>query len=110
MLGESGQPTVIIDADLRRPMLATIFDRPGSVGLSQLLAGQVHSHPTDAYHSEVDDHNPLVTLLGSLSLVVPHFARAGRADVLDWAWYRLVGLGRWAELSRADRVELVDEA
>ena len=29
VLGESGQPTVIIDADLRRPMLATIFDRPG---------------------------------------------------------------------------------
>ena len=41
VLGESGQPTVIIDADLRRPMLATIFDRPGSVGLSQLLSGQV---------------------------------------------------------------------
>jgi polysaccharide biosynthesis transport protein len=41
VLGESGQPTVIIDADLRRPMLATIFDRPGSVGLSQLLYGQV---------------------------------------------------------------------
>ncbi len=41
VLGESGQPTVIIDADLRRPMLATIFDRPGTVGLSQLLSGQV---------------------------------------------------------------------
>lgn len=41
VLGEAGQPTVIIDADLRRPTLATIFDRPGKVGLSQLLAGQI---------------------------------------------------------------------
>ena len=41
VLGEAGQPTVIIDADLRRPMLATVFDRPGSIGLSQLLSGQV---------------------------------------------------------------------
>ena len=41
VLGEAGQPTVIIDADMRRPTLATIFDRSGKVGLSQLLAGQV---------------------------------------------------------------------
>lgn len=41
VLGEAGQPTVIIDADLRRPTLATIFDRSGKVGLSQLLAGQI---------------------------------------------------------------------
>ena len=41
VLGESGQPTVIIDADLRRPMLATVFGKSGSVGLSQLLSGQI---------------------------------------------------------------------
>ena len=41
VLGQAGQPTVIIDADLRRPTLATVFDRPGKVGLSQLLAGQI---------------------------------------------------------------------
>lgn len=41
VLGEAGQPTVIIDADLRRPTLSTIFERDGSVGLSQILSGQV---------------------------------------------------------------------
>lgn len=75
----------------------------------ELLAGQVHSHPTDAYHSAVDDHNPLVTLLGSLSLVIPYFGRDGREAVRDWAWYRLIGEGRWAELTRNDRVQLVHD-
>jgi hypothetical protein len=75
----------------------------------ELLAGQVHSHPTDAYHSAVDDHNPLVTLLGSLSLVIPYFGRDGRNAVNDWAWYRLIGEGRWAELTRNDRVQLVHD-
>ncbi len=41
VLGEAGQPTIIVDADLRRPTLSTIFERDGSVGLSQILSGQV---------------------------------------------------------------------
>ncbi len=41
VLGEAGQPTILIDADLRRPMLASIFDTSGRVGLSQVLSGQV---------------------------------------------------------------------
>ena len=41
VLVEAGQPTVLIDADLRRPMLATMFGTSGRVGLSQLLSGQV---------------------------------------------------------------------
>lgn len=40
-LSEAGQPTVVIDADLRRPTLAKVLDQSGRVGLSQLLSGQV---------------------------------------------------------------------
>lgn len=72
----------------------------------EMLAGQVHSHPTDAYHSDVDDHYPLVTQLGSLSVVLPDFAVGGRRDIARWAWYRLVGEGRWQELTRQDKVEV----
>lgn len=32
-----------------------------------ILAAQVHSHPTEAFHSSTDDAYPLVTLLGGLS-------------------------------------------
>src|SRR2546425_8616923 len=32
------------------------------------LGVQVHSHPTEAYHSETDDTYPIVTVRGGLSL------------------------------------------
>lgn len=60
-----------------------------------VLAGQAHSHPTDAYHSDTDDLLPLVTLLGGLSVVIPDFAQGGRADLRRFAWFRLIGQGRW---------------
>lgn len=41
------------------------------------LGIQVHSHPTDAYHSDTDDEYPIVTTQGGLSLVVPDFGQAG---------------------------------
>jgi hypothetical protein len=73
----------------------------------QILAAQVHAHPTDAYHSDTDDCFSLVTLTGALSIVVPDFARAGLSDLSRWAWYRLTGASEWAELTRADKVQLV---
>lgn len=73
-------------------------------GRGEILAGQVHSHPGEAYHSDTDDHFPLVTLLGALSLVVPDFAARGRKDPADWAWYRLTGPCSWRPLDQTERV------
>lgn len=42
---------------------------------AQTLLGQMHTHPTDAYHSSTDDTFPLVSLPGAFSVVVPYFAR-----------------------------------
>ncbi len=39
------------------------------------LLAQIHSHPTEAYHSAMDDEFAIATALGSFSLVVPDFAR-----------------------------------
>lgn len=78
-------------------------------GRGELLAGQVHSHPTTAYHSDTDDHFPLVTLGGALSVVVPDFAAGAPDDIADWAWYRLVGTAQWAALTRHDRIELIED-
>ncbi len=69
------------------------------------LAGQVHSHPGAAYHSDTDDRYPLMTLIGGLSAVVPEFGQGGRGRLADWAWYRLVGLGEWAPLDENTRIE-----
>ena len=61
------------------------------------LAIQVHTHPTEAYHSDTDDTYPIVTTLGGLSLVVPDFARYGVRGP-DTALYQLSQIG-WEELS-----------
>ena len=39
-IAASGQPVVLIDADLRRPMVAKIFGLPAGGGLSDVLAGR----------------------------------------------------------------------
>lgn len=41
LLAESGFPTIIVDADLRKPIQARRFGVDGSVGLTQVLAGDV---------------------------------------------------------------------
>lgn len=72
----------------------------------QILAAQVHSHPTEAYHSVTDDEFPLMTLVGGLSVVVPDFAAAGKSAIDTWMWYRLVNHGRWVEIDPGEMIRL----
>ncbi len=74
----------------------------------QVVGVQVHSHPTDAYHSETDDAYPVATLKGSLSIVLPYFGKEGW-EAEGIAAYRLVG-GRWLEVTGplSGLVEVVD--
>lgn len=65
----------------------------------QLIA-QVHSHPTEAYHSDADDRYAIVTANGGLSLVVPNFGDAP-ADPAQWAVYRL-SQAVWRELQPSE--------
>ncbi len=74
------------------------------------ILAQIHSHPTDAYHSETDDDNALATAVGSLSLVVPNFAR-GPADLSQTAVYRLDQAGNWVAVpppAVSRLIEIVD--
>ena len=72
---------------------------------NQELGVQVHSHPTDAFHSELDDSFPIVTVRGALSIVVPDFAALGIRGP-GVAGYRLSKAG-WMELSPAEMTGLV---
>lgn len=72
----------------------TLFER------GEVLGAQVHSHPTNAYHSELDDAYPLATLTGAISLVVPDFARNAPADIDAWAWYRLQPDNSWQPIDK----------
>jgi hypothetical protein len=62
----------------------------------EILAVQVHAHPTDAFHSETDDTYPIVTATGSLSIVAADFCRDGLISDAS-AVYRLGDQG-WDEL------------
>jgi hypothetical protein len=62
----------------------------------EVLAVQVHAHPTDAFHSNTDDAYPIVTAEGSLSIVAPDFCRDGLLSDATVA-YRL-RKGRWREV------------
>lgn len=64
------------------------------------LIAQVHSHPTEAYHSSTDDAYAVVTTEGGFSLVVPYFGR-GSVSIPSWAVYRL-RQGRWRQVSARD--------
>ena len=68
------------------------------------LAVQIHSHPTEAFHSDTDDAYPMVTTLGGLSLVVPEFCRNGVRGP-DTALFRLAPDGwRGVSLPNAQRL------
>jgi hypothetical protein len=43
----------------------------------EILAVQIHAHPTDAFHSDTDDAYPIVTALGGFSIVAANFAHDG---------------------------------
>lgn len=73
-----------------------------------ILAGQVHSHPTEAFHSDTDDTYPLMTVVGGLSAVVPNFGRGGRTGLDHWAWYRLVGRGEWESVNVEGTITFVE--
>ena len=71
------------------------------------LIAQIHSHPSEAYHSEADDRYPIVDTYGALSIVVPDFA-AAPMNVSSWAFYRLSSSKEWDLLSSVDRERLIE--
>lgn len=70
------------------------------------VMAQLHSHPDDAYHSDTDDSFPIATTAGSLSLVVPGFAKRPFA-LQECAVYRLMADATWHELPGPDVARLI---
>ena len=84
----------------------TLFRLNRALSLTGLrLIAQVHSHPTNAYHSEADDRYAIVTAEGGFSFVVPNFGNAP-LDPTVWAIYRLTG-GEWREVNHKQAATLI---
>ena len=73
---------------------------------SRRLIAQIHSHPTDAYHSDTDDEFAIATTVGCLSLVVPNFAREP-FTIETTAIYRLSADARWEGIPTAAAKRLI---
>jgi hypothetical protein len=64
------------------------------------IRAQIHTHPGQAFHSAIDDHWPIVSQAGFVSVVIPDFA-AGEPS-LDGAWVGcLQADGKWLRLASA---------
>jgi Prokaryotic homologs of the JAB domain len=64
------------------------------------LVAQVHTHPTEAYHSSTDDKFAIATTIGCYSIVVPNFAVVNYA-LSECAVYRLDAAGAWLEVDES---------
>lgn len=72
-----------------------------ALGPGQFVLARVHTHPTDAYHSPVDDRNLIIGHVGAISIVVPDFA-AGAVELSGCSVNQLQADGAWIELSPAE--------
>jgi hypothetical protein len=67
----------------------------------QTLVAQVHTHPSLAFHSEVDDEFAIVSHEGAYSIVVPHFGGTSVADFERCAYYHRE-CSSWRRLDRTE--------
>jgi hypothetical protein len=70
------------------------------------LVAQLHSHPSEAYHSDTDDAYPIVTAVGGVSIVIPDFGR-GPFSLDRCAVYRLTAGAGWVELAPRQAAALI---
>lgn len=68
--------------------------------------GQIHSHPSQAYHSHADNEMSMIKSYGQFSIVVPYFAMGVDAEFHDLAVFRLHSNGDWMEVNRRKKKRL----
>jgi hypothetical protein len=72
----------------------------------EIVVARLHTHPTTAYHSHVDDHNTVIGHAGAISIVVPNFA-AGPPDLHECSVNVLAAEG-WREIPQPELAERID--
>lgn len=67
--------------------------------LDDFLVAQLHTHPADEDHSEVDDCGTVSKRDGFISLVLPFYGRSCTVECPSWFGYQLVN-GVWANFDK----------
>jgi hypothetical protein len=67
---------------------------------------QVHTHPGAAFHSSIDDENPVVATPGFLSLVIPNFA-AGPVGFDNAFLAQIDASGNWSQVPIDEHLEVL---
>lgn len=73
-----------------------LIDAVSSSG--ELILVQLHTHPREAFHSDVDDRLAIPQHVGGISIVVPNFARDWDGNLASTSVNRHMGGARWQEL------------
>jgi hypothetical protein len=63
-----------------------------------IYVSRIHSHALEAFHSPVDDRNPILTYPGALSIVVPFYGLGLRRGLGACGVFQLTGEHKWLEL------------
>lgn len=104
------QEATAMDVVLHPDSLKAISARLPELG--RMFAVQIHTHPTYAFHSSVDNADTTLTQHGCLSIVVPFFGVMGLRDQRGWALFRR-SRSAWCGPLPVDEVErlfIVEEA
>ena len=65
---------------------------------NEFILVQLHTHPREAFHSDVDDRLAITKHKGALSIVIPDFGMQWQGDLLQTSVNRNLGGGQWVEL------------
>ena len=78
------------------------IDMMTALSSEERYVARIHSHPGDAFHSETDDNNPVLTHEGAVSIVAPFFG-LGLRHGLDACAIFVLQSGVWVELESAEQ-------
>ena len=59
---------------------------------------QIHTHPANAFHSDIDDEGASLVMPGSFSIVIPDYGYIKSENTDNWAVYRYSDL-KWKWIS-----------
>jgi hypothetical protein len=75
---------------------------------NEFILVQLHTHPREAFHSDVDDRLAITKHTGAISIVVADFGRRWNGELLQTSVNRNLGGGKWIELPPGEVAELFE--